>query len=403
MVVLNAYQKFTIHTLQHNRSIVLIRENSIHDGFGKYEKTTSMKLSKDFEGRQTGNKNGHAPLNQVNIKPGDGPMKLKNMTEGQKYLTTSTKDTKGFATPSTTKSMKMPTKTPIKTSTTKAPIVFTNQVPKENLKEETLKKKGNTKVKNNLPPSSKPFKSQEDLNYEEILKKRKRAVRQLWSSGQKIDFDKLGLGLDKVKRPTSNKNTGNIKTNLKKRQTGRNKYFELALTLGKIEEIEDPRHAEQYLADLVNLLQVYYIRHDFNGYSFRLSGTYYLEKHTELLGFSNLPAKNAYETFLERWKDFAEKLNFRSSDMKFFLPYRPNEKYDLIPDYGYSYINDDCSKEWAKGLAFITDLYITNLYEIAGTLTHELGHLSGMNHDGENSCNEAKFFFFSQDSELQGG
>ncbi|KAJ1499190.1 hypothetical protein HMI54_008345 [Coelomomyces lativittatus] len=375
MVVLGVYEKFSIHTLQPDRSIVIIRENSLYDKYGEFEKTTHMQETQNLEELQKENKNGQAPLNHGNKMLKDEKIKQNNVREARNYFTTATMRA---------------TKTSTTTSTPPTPTVLNNQVGKENLENETSKNKGVTKLKNNSSPPTSLYKYPGDLTYEEILKERKRLVKQSWGSGKKIDFDKLGLGLDKVNRATSKKTTGNVKTNLKKRQTYRNRYYDLALTLGKIKEINNPRHAEQYLADLVNMLQVYYKRHSFNGYSFRLSGTYYLEKHAQLVDVLDLSKTRTPEASLGIWSDYAGELNFQTFDMKFFLPFKPN----WTPNFsqvGIANRDEGCHKSSATGFAYISDFSITNPYELIGILVHEFGHSTGIKHNGENMCKDTTY------------
>ncbi|KAJ1497298.1 hypothetical protein HMI55_005575 [Coelomomyces lativittatus] len=161
-------------------------------------------------------------------------------------------------------------------------------------------------------------------------------------------------------------------------------YFDITLTLGYIEEIKNTRHAEQYLADVMNMLQCYYERFDFKGYSVRLSGSHYLLHHDVLIKFQGLPSEGKLMFYLRHW-NYYKKL-FQTGHQHFLLPLKPESMQTSIPQHGHGYTNEKCLKDYASGIAFIKDHSITNPYELATTLAHEIAHGTGMKHTNTKGC-----------------
>ncbi|KAJ1507878.1 hypothetical protein HMI56_007568 [Coelomomyces lativittatus] len=251
-------------------------------------------------------------------------------------------------------------------------------------------KKREEKPKIPVPPKTRPplpnIKSPEQLSREAILKERKRVAKAMWGSGRKIDFEKLGLGLNELNPSTSREQTRGDSINLKKRQVSYEKYYDITLTLGYIEEIKNPRHAEQYLADVMNLLQCYYERFNFKGYSARLSGSHYLLHHDTLVKFQGLPKipENKVGYYFGKWLNY--KKPFQTADQNFLLSLKPKSLQSTFTSNGHTTINTGCWKMSASGVAFIREDSITNAYELITTLAHEIAHGTGMDHANTPGC-----------------
>ncbi|KAJ1503385.1 hypothetical protein HMI54_008117, partial [Coelomomyces lativittatus] len=97
--------------------------------------------------------------------------------------------------------------------------------------------------------------SRDTLKNEALLKERRNAIKATWISARQTDLDKLGLGLPAKFSAASATSKPDTTRNLKKRQMGNKRFYDIAFTLGRMAEITNPRHAEQYIADVVNMLQ----------------------------------------------------------------------------------------------------------------------------------------------------
>ncbi|KAJ1499197.1 hypothetical protein HMI56_004529 [Coelomomyces lativittatus] len=228
--------------------------------------------------------------------------------------------------------------------------------------------------------------SPDTLNTEALLKERKKAIRDAWRSGRKIDLEKLGLGLPGKFSAASATSKPNATRNLMKRQVGQKRFYDIAFTLGRMVEITNPRHAEHYIADVVNMLQWYYKKFYFNGFSVRLSGAHYLLQHKTLIDFQGLPQKDKVQYYHGVWRNHAlYSMPFQTYDQKFLLARRPSGTGIFshgIADLSLNY----CHRNYMRGITFIRDESVTNPYELVTTLVHEIGHATGISHEDERGC-----------------
>ncbi|KAJ1510475.1 hypothetical protein HMI56_006323 [Coelomomyces lativittatus] len=232
--------------------------------------------------------------------------------------------------------------------------------------------------------------SRDTLKNEALLKERRNAIKATWISARQTDLDKLGLGLPAKFSAASATSKPDTTRNLKKRQMGNKRFYDIAFTLGRMAEITNPRHAEQYIADVVNMLQWYYKKFYFNGFSVRLSGAHYLLQHKTLIDFQDLPKNNTNDFYLLDWNKLANKLPFQTSDQKFLFT-REFKEFPLSMK-GIAYKGGiGCNEKLRTGIVLISDGYVTNFYEIVRILVHEIGHVTGMAHEDEDGCgNEGK-------------
>ncbi|KAJ1507497.1 hypothetical protein HMI54_004063 [Coelomomyces lativittatus] len=246
---------------------------------------------------------------------------------------------------------------------------------------------GATNPKKNEPIKPEPnVVSHDKLEYEELLKKRKKAVKDGWRSGRQVDFEKLGLGLPGKFSAASETSKPIATRNLMKRQVGQKRFYDVAFTLGRMAEITNPRHAEQYIADVVNMLQWYYKKFYFNGFSVRLSGAHYLLHHKTLIDFQGLPQIDKGQYYHGVWRNQAFYYSpFKTFDMKFLLSRNLKKSgffWNGIADIMYYH----CNRNNMWGITYIRDDSVTNPYEIVTTLVHEIGHVTGMDHEGKSGC-----------------
>ncbi|KAJ1512757.1 hypothetical protein HMI55_006119 [Coelomomyces lativittatus] len=442
MVVLSDHDKYSIHTLL-NYNVIIMRENRPFDGIHNHEVITSPPVKKvvppqkqeeltnrdvKFSPIDLGNGNigskkevftrdtaplktskpekivNQAPPPVFNVQNPGTKKNDKNVHLPPEIRTTTTPVVPprvvNVKTPNPTKNdMKAPLPpedTPVTIVSSppvddKKPRYHTFGPPRLYNQRRNTQRNGvqpgatNSKKKEQIKPEANGV-SHDKLEYEELLKKRKKAVKDSWRSGRNIDFEKLGLGLPEKFSAASKARKPNTTRNLIKRQVGNKKFYDIAFTLGRIEEIKSPRHAEQYLADVVNMLQWYYKKFNFNGYSVRLLSAYYLQQHKTLIDFQGLPKNVPIKYYFDTWNTLVNtNFPFQIYSPSFLLARK--SKGSVITQYGRGMRSKKvCSRNSMRGVAFIKDEYVTDPYEMVNTLNHEIAYMTGIGHEGVDGC-----------------
>ncbi|KAJ1497484.1 hypothetical protein HMI55_005465 [Coelomomyces lativittatus] len=181
------------------------------------------------------------------------------------------------------------------------------------------------------------------------------------------------------------------------------RYYDLTLALSHMDFGLKPEYAEQYIADIGNMLQMYFKYADLNSINFRLFATAYLSPGNKLSMVNFNYAKN----YLEAGKNevivddenlkFAEKFtDVWASEyprFSFSVPNKPHPKVLLKPIvyssvYGYAKAKllelksiDFPLNNFSTGVIFIQKHQVLDIYEHVLTMGHELGHLFGISHD----------------------
>ncbi|KAJ1507073.1 hypothetical protein HMI54_004497 [Coelomomyces lativittatus] len=134
----------------------------------------------------------------------------------------------------------------------------------------------------------------------------------------------------------------------------------------------------------MNMLQCYYERFTYNGYSARLSGSHYLLHHDVLVKFQGLPIEKRDFFYLSQWHSY--KKPFQTGDQHFLLALKPDSMYASMTPHGYGFTNEKCLKTLAVGITFISSHSTTNPYEMTDILAHEIAHGTGIHHADTKEC-----------------
>ncbi|KAJ1496588.1 hypothetical protein HMI55_005966, partial [Coelomomyces lativittatus] len=109
-------------------------------------------------------------------------------------------------------------------------------------------------------------------------------------------------------------------------------------------------------------------------------------QHKTLIDYQGLPKNEPIKDYFDTWNTFVNKtFPFQIYNPSFLLARK--SKGSVITQYGRGLRSIKvCSRNFMRGLAFIHDDYVTDPYEMVNTLNHEIGHMTGIEHEGEGGC-----------------
>ncbi|KAJ1501879.1 hypothetical protein HMI54_007993 [Coelomomyces lativittatus] len=183
------------------------------------------------------------------------------------------------------------------------------------------------------------------------------------------------------------------------------KYFDLTLALGRMEHGFNHEYAEHYIADIGNMLQLYFKYSHFKKFQFQLFVTSYAPVKSKLATFSfknnmQMSDNTTKNTFFERFFQYGQSLLslWESECRKLFRYFNKiHPKFLIKPVTKSAFLGmsrrtsafEEDKKQilmeyYTTGLIFVSDSKLLDDYDNALTIAHEIGHLFGLPHDEDN-------------------